>query len=236
MAEKLSKEIWKSVTDLTQSMLKEKGLPCDGFNPPKKENGSYVKIKGTSGLSFTFALNNREVFVELEIKPEKGESVYNQIYTKSVEIEKYLGHKIRWDREDRLASGAKKSRGVLRIKTIMPFSPDDIRSGKSNTIESFAERMVLFIQVLSPFLPGKEHSRIKKTADATLLETYLPEKYDIEHAESQLRKNPDEIIGREIVLDQVVVNFENAGKPLKEDWRDITKQNISKWFSNNSEG
>lgn len=60
-----------------------------------------------------------------------------------------------------------------------------------------------------------------------------PTKEDIELAETQLRKNADEIIGREIVLDQVKVNFKQAGKPLKEDWRDITKQNIPKWFSNN---
>ncbi|MBI2354847.1 MAG: DUF4268 domain-containing protein [Deltaproteobacteria bacterium] len=238
MVEKLSKEIWKSVTDLTQSKLKENGLSCD-FNPPAID-GRYVKMKGKFGLYFAFAVNQIEVWVELEIKPKNGqpqESVYNQIHAKSSEIEKRLGYKIRWDNEDRKTLGKREARGVYRIKSIMQFSPDDIRSIKSNTVESFAERMVLFIQALSPFLSGIEHSMERKTVDATLRETYLPEKSDIDLAELQLRRTFTEVvIGEEAVLDQVVKDFEKAGKPLKENWRETTKQNISKWFSNNSEG
>ena len=48
MTEVLSKELWKRVTDLTQYMLKEKGLHYE-FNPPKND-GSYVKT-GPSGTS-----------------------------------------------------------------------------------------------------------------------------------------------------------------------------------------
>lgn len=62
---------------------------------------------------------------------------------------------------------------------------------------------------------------------------YFPGKSDVDHAESQLRKISDEIIGLETVLDQVESNFKKAGKPLKENWRYITKQNIINkiWFS-----
>jgi hypothetical protein len=154
MAELLSKELWKRITDLTLSMLREKGLHYD-FNPPKYD-GSYVKTKKSSGTCFTFALNNREVWIELEIKTKGGkqqESVYNQIYAKSNEIEKKLGHKIRWDKDDRIISKRRDTGGDYRIKTIMPFSLNDIKSRKGNTVESWAERMVLFIQAFSPFLP-----------------------------------------------------------------------------------
>ncbi|MFZ3156215.1 MAG: nitroreductase family protein [Smithella sp.] len=86
-----------------------------------KGNGSYGKAKtGIPSVHWAFALNNREVWIELEIKAKRGD---------------------------------------YRIKTVMPFSLDDVRSGKSNTVESWAERMVLFIQVLSPFLPWKDHHK-----------------------------------------------------------------------------
>lgn len=68
-------------------------------------------------------------------------------------------------------------------------------------------------------------------SNPTILKRYLPEKNDIEFAESQLRKTDDEIIGLETVLDQVEINFKKAGKPLKEHWQEITKQNIKIWFS-----
>lgn len=62
-----------------------------------------------------------------------------------------------------------------------------------------------------------------------------PNKEDIDAAESQLRKtSSDEVIDVEAVLDQILINFEKAGKPLKEDWREATKQNIKIWFCNNS--
>ena len=59
---------------------------------------------------------------------------------------------------------------------------------------------------------------------------YLPTKADIDFADSQLRKSPEEIIGREATLDQVKVNFDREGKPLKENWREITRRNIEIWF------
>lgn len=59
---------------------------------------------------------------------------------------------------------------------------------------------------------------------------YLPIKADVELAESQSRKSTDEFIGINVVLDQVEENFRNAGKPLKPNWREITKRNIEIWF------
>lgn len=129
-----------------------------------KGNGLYGKAKtGIPSVHWAFALNNREVWIELEIKAKNGqpqESVYNQIHAKSVEIEKKLGYKIRWNEDDLIIISHRiKTGGDYRIKTVMPFSLDDVRSGKSNTVESWAERMVLFIQVLSPFLPWKDHHK-----------------------------------------------------------------------------
>jgi len=63
--------------------------------------------------------------------------------------------------------------------------------------------------------------------------SYLPCKEEIKFAESQLRKFTDEIINMESVLDQVETNFKKAGKPLKDNWRFITKLEIPKWFSKN---
>lgn len=63
--------------------------------------------------------------------------------------------------------------------------------------------------------------------------SYFPNKEDIDVAESQLRKtSSDEVIDVETVLDQILINFEKAGKPLKENWREATKQNIKIWFCN----
>jgi len=60
--------------------------------------------------------------------------------------------------------------------------------------------------------------------------TYLPTKADIDFADSQLRKSPDEVIDANDVLYKVEDNFINAGKPLRENWRYITKRNIELWF------
>lgn len=59
---------------------------------------------------------------------------------------------------------------------------------------------------------------------------YLPTKADIEFAYSQLRKMPGEGIGTEDALNQVEVNFNKEGKPLKPKWRQITRENIKIWF------
>lgn len=57
-----------------------------------------------------------------------------------------------------------------------------------------------------------------------------PTREDIELAETQLRKNTDEIIDMENVLDQVEINSKNAGKSLKGNWRDVTRRHIPIWF------
>lgn len=62
------------------------------------------------------------------------------------------------------------------------------------------------------------------------LQVYLPRKVDIEDAIKQLRKFSDEIIYRDDVLGQVEKIFKKAGKPLKENWREITKLNFEIWF------
>jgi len=59
---------------------------------------------------------------------------------------------------------------------------------------------------------------------------YLPTKADVEFAESQLRKSTDDVTGIENVLDQVEANLKIVGKPLKENWRQITRRNIELWF------
>lgn len=63
--------------------------------------------------------------------------------------------------------------------------------------------------------------------------SYLPIKVDVDFALSQLRTSPHEEIGVDAVLDQVKVNFDRAGKPLKPNWREITKRNIETWYGTN---
>jgi len=60
--------------------------------------------------------------------------------------------------------------------------------------------------------------------------SYLPIKADVEFAESQLRKSSEEVIDIENVLDQLELNFNKILKPLKENWREITRRNIRIWF------
>jgi len=56
-----------------------------------------------------------------------------------------------------------------------------------------------------------------------------PTKEDVDDAELQLRIS-GKPYGIEAVLDQIENNFKKAGKTLKENWREITKQNILVWF------
>ncbi|MBI2354846.1 MAG: hypothetical protein HYV06_07440 [Deltaproteobacteria bacterium] len=65
----------------------------------------------------------------------------------------------------------------------------------------------------------------------------LPNKEDVDAAELQSRKTSTaEVIDLDNVLDQVKENFEKADKPLKENWREITKQNIKIWFCKRTGG
>ena len=75
---------------------------------------------------------------------------------------------------------------------------------------------------------GQINIQVRNTNASTIF--YLPTKADIEFVESTLRKSLDEVIGIEDVLDQVVTNFKKDGKPLKENWRQITSRNIELWF------
>lgn len=73
--------------------------------------------------------------------------------------------------------------------------------------------------------------------DQQQINSYLPSKEDIDFTELQLRQtSSDEVIDLHSVLDQVEIHCKKAGQFLKENWRDITKQNISKWFSKLPEG
>jgi len=83
------------------------------------------------------------------------------------------------------------------------------------------------LKIMEQMHSGSTHP----VSNPTILKRCLPEKSDIELAESQRRETPDEVIGIDAVLDQVEKNFKEAGKPLKENWREITKQNIKIWFS-----
>jgi len=60
----------------------------------------------------------------------------------------------------------------------------------------------------------------------------LPERVDVEHDESMLRRTPHEFVSLDAVLDQIEQNFKKDGKPLKANWRHITKRNIELWFGN----
>ena len=79
----------------------------------------------------------------------------------------------------------------------------------------------------------EEESLRRSTAKESILsqDISLPTKTDVEFAESQLRGSSDEVIGIRTVLDQVESNFKKSGKPLKENWRNITERNIEIWFS-----
>lgn len=227
----ISGELWKEVAKSTQSILKENGLNYD-FNPPKND-GSYVKSKMSSGMCFTFALNKREVWIELEIKGKNGQpqkALYEQIQAKAIDIQNKYGYPIRWDKEDRLISGRRESGGDYRIKSIMNFTLADVKSWKNNTIDSWAERMFLFIQAFSPHLPMKTPMLEVKKTSLNYEDAYLPGKNDIEEAESQLRKAAYEIICCDAVLDQVEIDFKREGKKFKENWREITKRNVEFWF------
>jgi len=74
-----------------------------------------------------------------------------------------------------------------------------------------------------------------KRTGQNVVNGYLPCKRDIELAESQLRQYSDNN-GMEAVLGQIELNYKTANKALDKNWREITKQNIKIWFSNNAGG
>lgn len=98
------------------------------------------------------------------------------------------------------------------------------------------EKANLLMAVFNPRLDGSSVTSSKLFSNGVfpITDGENPHKEDIDVAESQLRKNSDEIIGIETVLDQVEINFKKAGKPLEENWREVTKQNIKIWFRCNS--
>ena len=84
---------------------------------------------------------------------------------------------------------------------------------------------------------GKLFQEIEQRAEGTApdrsshLVLHLPTRTDVDTAQSQLRKSSDEVIDIKDVLDQIEVNFNETEKELKENWREITEQNIKTWFS-----
>jgi hypothetical protein len=90
----------------------------------------------------------------------------------------------------------------------------------------FIDRQPYIRKILETYYTDGESLRERKQA----FEASLPGKNDIEDAESQLRKSASEIISRDSVLDQVDINFKREGKKLKDNWLEITKQNIEMWF------
>jgi len=83
---------------------------------------------------------------------------------------------------------------------------------------------------------GKGHTSSSESiqGEELLFEAYSPLKSDIEKAESQIRRCPDEVIGIDAVLKQMEEHFRKAGKQLKPNWREITRKNIEIWFSKNN--
>lgn len=79
-------------------------------------------------------------------------------------------------------------------------------------------------------LTGLSQNIESSSDETTYSVSDLPAKADVEFAESQLRQLPDEVVSIEAVCDQVRVNFDRAGKPLKPNWQEITKENIKIWF------
>lgn len=227
----ISDEIWREVINQTKALLKEKELTCK-FNPPKYD-GSYVKSAMSSGVCFTFAANNREVWVELEIKAKGNqpqEELYNQIKTKSLEISKNFKFNIRWDEQDRIVSSRRASGGDYRIKSIMDFTINDIKS-HNVSIQLWAERMVSFMLAFSPYVPAMNYKNKNVTNDSKVrIKRHLPDKSDIEHAYHLLRKSPRQVINIEDILNQVEKNMTNIGIELEENWREIIKKRIEKWF------
>lgn len=92
--------------------------------------------------------------------------------------------------------------------------------------EDFDGKLCFDLKKMESMLNGNTNASPCKSTSSN------PTKDDVDAAELQLRKtSPDEVIGTDAVLDQIEDNFKKAGKPLKENWRDITKRNIPIWFS-----
>lgn len=116
-------------------------------------------------------------------------------------------------------------------------SKDTIELSMSTIREHIFESYELLLKTPKISLVSKvsrTNDALQQNSDQIRDNAYLPTREDIDLAESQLRKNSDEIIGIETVLDQVEINFKKVGKPLKGNWREVTKQNIKIWFRCNS--
>lgn len=58
----------------------------------------------------------------------------------------------------------------------------------------------------------------------------LPQIPDIELAYLQLRRSSNDVINIQDILNKIEVLFNNSGRILDANWRDITNQNIQEWY------
>lgn len=97
---------------------------------------------------------------------------------------------------------------------------------KKHILESYFTKLEKLGMNLPKGLNKDRQTAMGKNLDSN----EIPSRIDIELAESEVRRSHDEVIGREVVLDQIMVNFDKAGKQLDPNWREITIRNIAIWF------
>ena len=131
-------------------------------------------------------------------------------------------------------------------KYLMAVRDNVLPSGVGKIIEGhvmrFAGELGVSVQAVNEGLEKAMKlgriDNIPSSINPSLITTifYLPTKADVDEAEDELRKtSSDELIALDPVLDQVKADFTKAGKPLKDNWRDITIRNIEIWFKKKGE-
>jgi len=103
--------------------------------------------------------------------------------------------------------------------------------GNTSYGESKRKRYLRIKNQYDDFLTGRS-PEMKAPEAHKDSEGVLPERVNVEYAESMLRRTSQEVVSLDAVLDQIEQNFKKDGKPLKANWRHITKRNIELWFGN----
>jgi len=138
--------VWNGVAKKTQLSLLEEGIEIE-FGPKDKKNVDHCyQCSVGNKIYFAFAKTNEDLWIELKLKPIKGEpqkELYEKLRANKANLHKKCGFPFVWDEEDRKRSNKDSERGTYRILVYVK----SYRGSLSPLVkEQCVEMMVKFIK------------------------------------------------------------------------------------------
>jgi len=141
--------VWNSTAKRTEKRLSELGLSFSfGPKEPKKPDHCY-QAKVVNGIYFAFAKTERNLWVELKLKPIKNvpqEALYKKLKSHKASLEKQCGFPFVWDEQDRALSHKDEERGTYRILAYIKSYSGQLTP---NLKDKCVEQMVAFVSAFN---------------------------------------------------------------------------------------